>query len=241
MKLEGKNAIYEALNSEVELIKVLILNTNKDEFTTKIINLLNKKNVPYELVPKQVLDKESKTGRHQGFVGIMQDYKYTQVKDILNKAVVKAEDALILILDGIEDPHNLGSIIRTAECAGVHGVIIPKNNACAVNETVIRTSAGSVNHMLVAQVTNINNTIKYLKEKGVFCYALEANGTLIYKSNLKGKIALVVGSEGYGVSRLTKELCDEVVSLPMLGKINSLNASVASAIGVYEALKQRKF
>ena len=123
----------------------------------------------------------------------------------------------------------------------MHGVIIPKNNACQVNETVIRTSAGSVNHMLVAQVTNINNTIKYLKERGVFCYALEANGNLIYKSNLKGKIALVVGSEGFGVSRLTKELCDEVVSLPMMGKVNSLNASVAGALGIYEVLKQRKF
>ena len=241
MKIEGKNAIYEALNANLTINKALILQAVKDEFTAKIIDLLNKKNIPVEFVNKQILDKESKTGHHQGFIGFMDDYKYAEVSDILNKANVKNEDAFIIILDGIEDPHNLGSIVRTAECAGVHGVIIPKNNACQVNETVIRTSAGSVNHMLVSQVTNINSTIKYLKEKNVFCYALEAEGELIYKTNLKGKIALVVGSEGYGVSRLTKELCDLTVSLPMMGKVNSLNASVAAGLGIYEALKQRKF
>jgi 23S rRNA (guanosine2251-2'-O)-methyltransferase len=193
------------------------------------------------LVEKHILDNQSKTGHHQGFIGIMPEYKYASVDDILNKANTLNEEVFILILDKIVDPHNLGSIIRTAECAGVHGVIFPKNNACEVNETVIRTSAGSVNHMLISKVTNINNTIRELKQKQIFCYALEANGNLIYKSNLKGNLALVVGSEGSGVSKLTKELCDDVVSLPMIGKVNSLNASVASAIGVYEALKQRKF
>lgn len=240
MKLEGKNALLEALNTNIKINKVLLLN-KKDEFSEKVVTLLNSKKIPFSYVEKTVLDNESKTGHHQGVIGFMDDYNYAQVEDILNKAQENNEDLFVLILDGIEDPHNLGSIIRTAECAGVHGVIIPKNNAAQVTETVVRTSAGSVHHMLVAQVTNINQTIKLLKQKNVFCYAMEANGTLIYKSNLKGDIALVVGSEGYGVSKLTKELCDEVVSLPMLGKVNSLNASVAAGLGIYEALKQRKF
>ena len=241
MKLEGKNALSEALKSNVKINRVFILKGSSDEFTNNIINELNKKDIPFYFVEKDVLDKESKTSHHQGFIGFMDDYNYASVEDMLNKANQKNEDVFLIILDGIEDPHNLGSIIRTAECAGVHGVIIPKNSACPVTETVIRTSAGSITHMLVAQVTNINQTIRDLKQKNVFCYALEANGSLIYKSNLKGHIALVVGSEGYGVSKLTKELCDEVVSLPMFGKVNSLNASVAAGLGIYEALKQRKY
>jgi 23S rRNA (guanosine2251-2'-O)-methyltransferase len=241
MKLEGKNAIVEALNANSKINKVFILKTLKDDFTNKIIKQLSQKNIPFYLVEKEVLEKESKTAHHQGFIGFMDDYRYASIDDMLTKAKALEEDLFLVILDGIEDPHNLGSIIRSAECAGVHGVIIPKNNACSVNETVIRTSAGSVNHMLVAQVTNINQTIRDLKQQNVFCYALEANGNLIYDTNLTGDIALIVGSEGYGVSKRTKELSDQVVSLPMFGKVNSLNASVASAIGIYEALKQRKF
>ena len=241
MKLEGKNAVLEALNSQMSLQKILILNTNKDEFTAKIIDLARSKNIAVNFVSKQVLDKESITSHHQGFIGLANDFIYSEVDDILNKASNLGEEAFIVILDGIEDPHNLGSIIRTCECAGVHGIIIPKNRACPVNETVIRTSVGALSHILIARVTNLNNTIKELKNKGIFCYALEADGELIYNSNLKGNIALVVGSEGFGVSKLTKQVCDSVVSLPMLGKTNSLNASVATALGVYEAVKQRKF
>jgi 23S rRNA (guanosine2251-2'-O)-methyltransferase len=241
MKLEGKNAVYEALKSGTEIKKLFILNTNKDEFTGKIVNLASKKKINVKLVTKQVLNKESVTSRHQGFIAVVNDYEYAEVADILNAATVKGEDNFIVILDGIEDPHNLGSIIRSCECAGVQGIILPKNRACPVNETVIRSSAGSINHMKIARVTNINNTIKDLQQKGIFVYALEAEGELIYKANLKGKIALVVGSEGFGVSKLTKQTCDQIISLPMRGKVNSLNASVASALGVYEALKQRKF
>lgn len=241
MKLEGKNALLEALMADTKINKVHILNASIDGFTAKIITLLKQKHIAFEFNTKEQLDSLSVTGHHQGFIGIMDDYKYAQVEEILNKAKTLNEDVFLIILDGIQDPHNLGSIIRTAECAGVHGVIIPKDNACGVNETVLRTSAGSANHMLIAQVVNINQTIRSLKQKNIFCYAMEAEGTLIYKSNLKGNIALVIGSEGFGVSKLTKELCDEVVSLPMLGKINSLNASVAGALGIYEAVKQRKF
>ncbi|MGD9901676.1 MAG: 23S rRNA (guanosine(2251)-2'-O)-methyltransferase RlmB [Spirochaetales bacterium] len=241
MKLEGKNAIFEALNSNLSLQKILILNTNKDEFTKSIIDLARSKNIAVNFVSKQVLDSESETGHHQGFIGLASDFKYSEVSDILNKANSLEEDLFVVILDGVEDPHNLGSIIRTCECAGVHGIIIPKNNACPVNETVVRSSAGSISHILIARVTNINNVIKDLKADGIFVYGMEAEGELIYKANLKGKIALVVGSEGFGIGTLTKNLCDQIVSLPMEGKTNSLNASVATALGVYEALRQRKF
>lgn len=241
MKLEGKNAVAEALQADIKINKLLIINKSSDEFVQKVVVAAKQKGIAVYFVAKDVLDKESLTSRHQGLIGFIDDFKYTELDDILQKVAARGQDAFFLILDGIEDPHNLGSIIRTAECAGVHGVIIPKNRACGVNETVVRTSAGSVNHIPVAQVTNINMAIKSLKEKGIFCYAMEAGGELIYQSNLKGNIALVVGSEGYGVSKLTKELCDQVISLPMFGKINSLNASVAAALGVYEALKQRKF
>jgi len=240
MKLEGKNAVLEALKSDVKINKVLLIKDIKDNFQQKVITILKEKSIPYYYVEKEILDKESETSHHQNIIGFMSDYQYATVEDMLFLANEKNEDVFLVILDGIEDPHNLGSIIRTAECAGVHGVIIPKNNAAKVNETVIRTSAGSVNHMLVAQVTNINQTIRDLKQKNVFCYALEANGESIYKCNLKGHIALILGSEGFGVSKLTKELCDQIISLPMFGKINSLNASVAGAIGIYEAVKQRK-
>ena len=240
MKLEGKNAVLEALNGNVKVNKVLLIKDIKDNFQQKVITILKQKSIPYYFVEKEILDKESETSHHQGVIGFMKDYEYASIEDIIFLANEKNEDLFLVILDGIEDPHNLGSIIRTAEGADVHGVVIPKNNAAKVNETVIRTSGGSVNHMLVAQVTNVNQTIRELKQKNVFCYALEANGESIYKCNLKGSIALVIGSEGFGVSKLTKELCDQVISLPMFGKINSLNASVAGAISIYEAVKQRK-
>ena len=161
------------------------------------------------------------------------------VDDILKKAEDKGESPFIVILDGIEDPHNMGAIIRTCECAGVHGIVIPKHRSCQVNDTVIKTSAGATLNMLVASVTNLNNTIEYLKKNNVWVYGLELGGKDIYKTNLSGSIALVVGSEGFGISRLVKENCDEIVSLPQKGKINSLNASVACSIAVYEILKQR--
>lgn len=241
MKLEGKNAVLEALNSNTTIDKVLILNTNRDDFTSKITEKCKAKGIRFKFVNKQQLDKETETKHHQGFIAYTSEFKYVEVEDILNEDIKLGRSHFIVILDGIEDPHNLGSIIRTAECAGVSGIIIPKNRACQVNETVIRTSAGATSHMKVARVTNINNTIKMLKEQNIFVYAMEAGGTNIYKANLKGNIAIVVGSEGFGVSKLTKSLSDQIISLPMQGKLNSLNASVAGALGIYEALKQRKF
>ena len=238
MKLEGKNAVLEALNSDTTIDKLLILN-GKDEFTNKIVDLCKQRDVRFRFVDRTVLNKESETSRHQGFIAYTSEFKYSSVEDILNVAKEKDEDEFVVILDSIEDPHNLGSIIRTAECAGVHGIIISKNRACPVNETVVRSSAGAVSHMKVARVTNINNTIKELKDKNIFVYGLEASSNSIYKTNLTGKIALVIGSEGFGISKLTTKLCDQIVSLPMQGEVGSLNASVAGALGIYEALKQR--
>ena len=152
----------------------------------------------------------------------------------------KNEDPFIVILDGIEDPHNFGAIIRTCECAGVHGIIIPEHRACAVNDTVVKTSAGATANMTIARVNNLNNTIKYLQENGVWVYALETGGKQLTTANLKGSIAIVVGSEGKGISRLTKENCDDIITIPLKGKVNSLNASVANAIVVYEIVRQRQ-
>ena len=189
-------------------------------------------------INKLFLDKKFGK-RHQGFVCDTVEFKYSEVEEILEYAQSKDEAPFIVILDGIEDPHNLGAIVRTCECAGVHGIIIPNRRACQVNETVIKTSAGATANMKIASVTNINTTIEKLKEQGVWVYGLELGGKDVYKTNLTGPIALVVGSEGFGISRLVKQNCDEVISLPQKGRINSLNASVACGIAVYEILKQR--
>ena len=174
---------------------------------------------------------------HQGILMFCENFKYKNLEDVLNK---QNEDLFLLILDNIEDPQNLGNLIRTAECAGVNAIIIPKDRACSVNETVFKVSAGAISHIDICRVTNINDTIKTIKKQNIFVYGLEADGTSIYKSNLTGKIALVVGSEGKGISQLTKKNCDEILSIPLKGQVNSLNASNAGAIGMFEALRQRE-
>lgn len=185
------------------------------------------------------MDKESESKNHQGVIAFINNFNYSSVEDMLLLAKNKNEAPFLVLCDEIADPHNLGSLIRTAECAGAHGLIIPKNRACLVNSTVIKVSTGSVFNLKIACVNNINNCIRDLKKENVFVYSLEAGGENIYKSDLTGAIALVVGSEGFGVSTLTKKLSDGILSLPMKGKINSLNASVAGAIGIYEVVKQR--
>lgn len=236
MKIEGKNACREALLTETTIDKMLIQNGVE---CAELISLAKKRNVKIQYANKQILDEQSVTKKHQGVILYTSEFVYSDVADIINESKSKGENLLLLILDGIEDPHNLGSILRVAECAGVSGIIIPKHRAVPVNETVAKVSAGAVSRVKVARVTNINDEIKKLKEMGIFVFVADMDGDEMYKTNLTGDIALVVGSEGFGVSKLTQKLADGVISIPMFGHINSLNASVSTGIVVYEAVRQR--
>lgn len=236
MKYEGKNACREALRTEKTVDKLMVQNGIEDR---EIVELAKKRGVKIQFCNKQVLDEQSATKKHQGVILFTSDFVYSSVEEIVSDANKKGEDLLILILDGIEDPHNLGSILRVAECSGVHGVIIPKHRAVSVNETVAKVSAGAVSRVKVARVTNINDEIKRLKEQGVFVFVADMDGESMYRTNLTGNIAIVVGSEGFGVSALTRKLADGIISIPMFGKINSLNASVSAGIVTYEAVRQR--
>lgn len=238
MIIEGKNSVLEALKSGVTINKLMVQNNLTDNISNNIIKLAKEKSIRIDFVSKEILDKKT-SNRHQGFICEVTDYKYVEVEDILNKAKSKNEPPFILILDGLQDPHNFGAIIRTAECAGVHGIIIPEHRAIPVNDTVVKTSAGATSNMLIARVGNINNTIEVLKKENIWVYCLEVGGNEITKTNLTGAVALVIGSEGFGVSKLTKERCDEIISIKLKGSINSLNASVAGAIAMYEVVRQR--
>ena len=238
MKVEGKNAVMQLLDSGINIDKLLIQNNLKGEMN-RIMFLANKRKVKIQLVEKVVLDRQSETNHHQGVIAYATDYNYKTIEDAFNLAKSKNEPPFFVICDGIEDPHNLGAIIRSCECAGVHGIIISKNRCCQVTDTVIKVSTGACFDINVIRVENINQAIRKLKEMNVFIFGLEANGENIYKTDFSGAIGLVVGSEGFGVSKLTKDLCDGIVSLPLNGKINSLNASNACAIGVYEVVRQR--
>ena len=231
MKIEGKNAVYELLKSGSTVNKLVVL---KQE-TGKIVSLAKQLGVKIQFVDKKVLDNLSVTGKHQGYIAETVDFEYCELEDLLNKD----GDKLIVVLDEINDPHNLGSIIRVCECAGVDGIVLGKNRQVQVNETVVRCSAGAISHVKIARVTNINTAIETMKNNGVWVYCADMDGQRMYDANLTGNVALVVGGEGNGVSRLTKSLCDGVISIDLRGKINSLNASVACGIVVYEALRQR--
>lgn len=239
MKIEGKNPVKEAINSGITINKLMVQNDLKDSLSNEIIAIAKQKRIRIDFVKKEALDKKSETKRHQGFICETTEYKYCDIDEILNYAKEKGENPFIVVLDGLEDPHNFGAIIRTCECAGVHGIIIGEHRCVSVNETVLKTSTGAIMNMKIAKVTNINNAIEYLKQNDVWVFGLETGGQEIYKTNLSGSIAIVVGSEGNGISRLTRQKCDEIISLPLKGKINSLNASVATGIAVYEALRQR--
>ena len=238
MIIEGKNSVFEAIKNGLTINKMIVQNNLTDNMSNEIIKMAKEKGIRIDFVSREVLDKKT-SNRHQGFLCEVTDFKYAEVEDILNKAKQKCEDPFILLLDGIEDPHNFGALIRTAECAGVHGIIIPEHRATPVNDTVVKTSAGATSNMLIARVGNLNNTIDILKKENIWVYCLEVGGQELTSTNLKGAIALVVGSEGNGVSRLTKEKCDDVVSIKLKGSINSLNASVAGAIAMYEVVRQR--
>lgn len=208
-----------------------------DNRVAAVLDLAKKAGVPVRFQSRVALDRAAEGANHQGCIGFCTDFEYSDIDGIIDTAKSRNEQPFIIVLDGIEDPHNLGSILRSGECGGVHGVIIGKNRQVAVTDTVIKVAEGAAEYVKVARVVNINDSIRELKSRGVWVYALDMGGTDIYKTDLSGAVALVVGAEGKGVSRLTKELCDGVLSLPMRGKINSLNASVAAALGIYRKLE----
>ena len=238
--VEGRNAVLELLDSDRDINKIFVQSGERHGSINKIIAIAKENKVVVTEVEKSKLDFMSKTKNHQGVIAVVPPFNYCEVEDILEYAKSKNEDVFILILDGIEDPHNLGSIIRTAETAGVHGIIIPKRRTVTVNSTVAKVSAGAVEHMKIARVTNISDTIRKLKENGLWIIGTDGSATtLYYNQDLKGDIAIVIGSEGFGMSRLVKENTDMLVKIPMKGKVTSLNASVSAGIVMYEAVKQR--
>ena len=240
-QVEGRNSVLELLESEKDINNIYVTRGEKQGSINKIIGRAKGKGIVLVVVDKTKLDEMSQTGNHQGVIAIVPSFEYCEVEDILDEAENKKEQPFILILDGIEDPHNLGAIIRTAETAGVHGVIIPKRRAASVNSTVNKVSAGAVEYMKVARVNNINDTIQYLKDNGLWIIGTDGKAeNYYYEQDLTGPIALVIGSEGYGMNRLVSENCDILVKIPMKGKITSLNASVSAGIVTYEIVKQRK-
>lgn len=239
-QIEGRNAVLELLESGKDINKIYITKGEKHGSITKIIAKARERKIVTVEVEREKINQMAQTENAQGVIAIVPPFDYCEVEDILNEAKSKKEKAFILILDGIEDPHNLGSIIRTAETAGVHGIIIPKRRAAAVNSTVVKTSAGATSFMKVARVNNINETIKYLKENDVWIYGTDMEtDKMYYDEDLTGNIAIVIGSEGFGMSKLVKENCDFLIKIPMKGKITSLNASVSAGIVMYEVVKQR--
>lgn len=239
-QVEGRNSVLELLESEKDINKIFVTKGEKQGSINKIIGRAKGKGIVLVEVDKTKLDEMSQTGNHQGVIAIVPPFEYCEVEDILEEAKKRNEQPFILILDGIEDPHNLGAIIRTAETAGVHGVIIPKRRAASVNSTVNKVSAGAVEHMKVARVNNINETIKFLKDNGLWIIGTDGEAeNYYYEQDLTGPIALVIGSEGFGMNRLVSENCDILVKIPMNGKITSLNASVSAGIVTYEIVKQR--
>ncbi|MBQ8405105.1 MAG: 23S rRNA (guanosine(2251)-2'-O)-methyltransferase RlmB [Clostridia bacterium] len=237
MKTEGRNAVIELLKTQKNIDKIL-LEKGAQGSLGLIFAEARRKNIRVQFVDKQVLDKESEARRHQGVIAFTTDYEYYDLDEII--AAKKSEKGgFIVLCDGIEDVHNLGSIIRVAECAGADGVVIPKSGSASVTESVIRISAGAAEHMKVAKVGNLNQAIEKLQKSGYWVFGLEAGGEDIYKEKFEGNVALVVGGEDSGVKRLTKEKCDKILSIPLQGKVNSLNASVALGIAVYEVVRNR--
>ena len=240
-QIEGRNSVIELLKSGKDINKLYIQKGERHGSINEIIRLAKNNKVLITEIDKIKLDKMAQTNNHQGVIAIVPPYAYCEVDDILTEARNRKEDPFILILDGIEDVHNLGSIIRTAECSGVHGIIIPKRRSASVNSTVNKTSSGAVEYMKIARVNNLNDTIKYLKEKNVWIYGTDIDAKSYYdEQDYSGGVGIVIGSEGYGMSRLVKENCDFLIKIPMKGKINSLNASVSAAIVMYEVMKQRR-
>ena len=237
--IEGRNAVLEAFRSGKTVDKLFVLDGCQDGPVKTITREAKKQNTIIHYVAKERLDQLSETGKHQGVIAQAAAYRYVEVEDMLKLAEEKGEPPFLFILDGIEDPHNLGAIIRTANLAGAHGVIIPKRRAVGLTSTVAKTSAGALNYTPVAKVTNISATIEELKERGLWFVCADMGGESMYRLDLKGPIGLVIGNEGEGVSRLVREKCDFIASIPMKGDIDSLNASVAAGVLAYEIVRQR--
>lgn len=237
--IEGRNAVLEAFRSGKTIDKLYILDGCQDGSINSIKREARKNDTIINFVAKERLDQLSSTGRHQGVIAQAAAYAYASVEEMLENAREKGEDPFLILLDDIEDPHNLGAIIRTANLAGAHGVIIPKRRAAGLTAVVARASAGAINYTPVAKVTNLTNTIRELKEKGLWFVCADMGGELMYDLNLTGPVGLVIGNEGEGVSRLVREACDFTASIPMKGNIDSLNASVAAGVLSYEIVRQR--
>lgn len=239
LTIEGRNAVLEAFRSGKTIDKLFVQDGCKDGPILSITREARKHDTLIKYVPRERLDQLSETGKHQGVIACAAAYEYAEVEDILKNARDKGEEPFIFLLDNIEDPHNLGAIIRTANLAGAHGVIIPKRRAVGLTATVAKTSAGALNYTPVAKVTNLAATIDELKKEGLWFVCADMGGESMYRLNLKGPIGLVIGNEGEGVSRLVKEKCDYIASIPMKGDIDSLNASVAAGVLAYEIVRQR--
>lgn len=237
--IEGRNAVLEAYRSGRTIDKLFLLDGCQDGPVKSILREAKKQDTIINFVKKERLDQLSETGSHQGVIAFAAAYEYAELDDVLKSASDKGESPFIFILDGIEDPHNLGAIIRTANLSGAHGVIIPKRRAVGLTAAVAKASAGAINYTPVVKVNNISNTIEALKEKGMWFVCADMGGELMYNLNLTGPIGLVIGNEGSGVSRLVKENCDMIASIPMKGDIDSLNASVACGVLAYEIVRQR--
>ena len=236
MKTEGRNAVIELLKTDKNIEKIM-LEKDPQGSLKSIFAEARRKNIRVQFVDRRALDKLSEDKRHQGVIAFTSDFAYSSLDEIISSK--KENNGFVILCDGIEDVHNLGSIIRVAECAGADGVVIPSNNSASVTEAVVRISAGAANHIKVAKVNSINRAVEELKKHNYWLYALEADGSSIYDADLTGNIGIVVGGEDSGVKRLTREKCDFTLSIPLKGKVNSLNASVALGIAVYEAVRKR--
>ena len=240
-KIEGRNAVAEAFRSGQPVSKLYILDGCTDGPVRSILRDAKKTDCVIEFVSKQRLDQLSETGKHQGVIAIADAYTYVSVEEIMNRARAKNEEPFLFLLDGIEDPHNLGAIIRTANLSGAHGVIIPKRRAAGLTPAAVKASAGAVSYTPVAKVTNLSATIKSLQEQGVWFVCADPDGEVMYRQDLTGPIGIVIGNEGSGVSRLVRECCDLYTAVPMRGDIDSLNASVAAGILAFEVVRQRGY
>jgi len=234
MKITGRNAVFELLKAGRETDKVLVENGLRDAESKKLLGALRESRVKVQFCDRAVMDKEAGNSRHQGFIAFVSDYEYCELDDM-----IAAENGFIVLLDEVLDPHNLGSIIRVCECAGVDGLVITKHRSAAVTDTVMRISEGGANHLKIARVTNLNDALDELKACGYWVTGAELGGENLYAADLTGNLALVIGGEDSGIKRLTRAKCDRIVQIPMRGKVNSLNASVACGVVVFEAMRQR--
>lgn len=240
MLIYGRNPVKEAFRSGKTIEKIYMQKGKLDPMLSSIYKMAKEQRTPVSYVDNSTLNKLSSNGNHQGIIASITDFEYTELEDIIKSTKEKGENLLLVLLDGITDPHNLGAIIRSAECFGASGIVIPKHRSVTVNDTVCKIASGATEYMPVAKVTNINDAIRTLKEQNVWVYATDFDGKSPYDTDLTGDIAIVIGNEGEGIKRLTKELCDDTLTIPQYGHINSLNASVATGVLLYEIVKQKK-